>query len=183
MNRKIFFEEYKKNLDPNQKLDQKEVDAINLFLNFYERDKLTFNIPQWSYAFATVFHETAATFLPLREAPKLSEEWRKRNFRYFPFYGRGYVQLTWERNYALYSKKLGIDLVGNPDLAMKPEYAWFILIDGFKNGVFTGKKISDYINDKKKDYRNARRCINGTDRMDLIAKYALEFEKILLLSE
>ncbi|ALR29777.1 hypothetical protein ATE47_04230 [Chryseobacterium sp. IHB B 17019] len=183
MNRKIFFDEYRKNLDPDHKLDQKEVEAIDLFLNFYERDKLTFTLPQWAYVFATVLHETGATFLPLREAPRLSEEWRKRNFRYFPYYGRGYVQITWERNYSLYSKKIGVDLVGNPDLAMKPEYAWFILIDGFKNGVFTGKKISDYINEKKKDYRNARRCINGTDRMDLIAKYAVQFEKILLLSK
>ncbi|WP_051289355.1 glycoside hydrolase family 19 protein [Chryseobacterium daeguense] len=183
MNRKIFFDEYRKNLDPDKSLSQKEVEAIDLFLNFYERDQAYFTLPQWAYVFATVFHETGSTFLPVREAPRLSEDWRKRNFRYYPYYGRGYVQITWDYNYKAYSKKLGVDLLKIPDLAMKPDYAWFILIDGFKNGVFTGKKISDYINDKKKDYRNARRCINGTDRMDQIAIYAKEFEQILLKSK
>jgi|GEM_PF-4513221 hypothetical protein len=39
------------------------------------------------------------------------------------------------------------------------------------------------MNNSKKDYKNARRCINGTDRMDLIANYAEEFERILLLAK
>lgn len=183
MNKKIFFDEYRKTLDPDKSISGQEVKDIDLFLSFYEKDIEMFTTPQWAYIFATVYHETGATFHPVREAPKVSEEWRKRNFRYYPYYGRGYVQITWLNNYSEYSKKLDIDLVNNPDKTMIPEVAWFILVDGFKTGVFTGKKISDYINDKKKDYKNARRCINGTDRMDLIAKYAEQFEKILLLSK
>ncbi|AZA93997.1 hypothetical protein EG343_21735 [Chryseobacterium nakagawai] len=179
----MFFDEYRKTLDPDKSISAQEVQDIDVFLNFYERDHSMYTIPQWAYIFATVYHETGATFHTVREAPKVSEEWRKKNFRYYPYYGRGYVQITWERNYAVYSKKLGIDLVANPDKTMIPEIAWYILVDGFKNGVFTGRKITDYINDSKKDYRNARRCINGTDRMDLIAKYAEQFEKILILSK
>lgn len=182
INRKTFFELYKKDLDPDKKLSQAEVDALTIFLNFYDRDKNYFSLKQWAYVFATVFHETGATFLPVRESPRMSDDWRKRNFRYFPYYGRGYVQLTWNYNYKAYGVKLKIDLLKNPDLAMIPEYSWFILIDGFKYGVFTGAKISNYINDKKTDYKNARRCINGTDKAETIANYAKSFEIILTKS-
>lgn len=183
MNRKIFFDEYRKTLDPDKSISSKEVKDIDLFLSFYERDKVMYTLPQWAYVFATVYHETGATFHPVREAPRASEDWRKRNFKYYPYYGRGYVQITWKSNYAAYSKKLNLDILERPDLAMIPEASWFILVDGFEKGIFTGKKISDYINDQKKDYKNARRCINGTDRMELIANYAEEFERILLLSK
>ena len=39
--------------------------------------------------------------------------------------------------------------------------------------------MSDYVNDKKKDYVGARRVINGTDKANLIAGYAKTFEQIL----
>ncbi|WP_185269610.1 glycoside hydrolase family 19 protein [Chryseobacterium bernardetii] len=183
MNRKIFFDEYRKTLDPDKSISIQEVKDIDLFLSFYERDIEIYSVSQWAYVFATVYHETAASFHPVREAPKASEDWRKRNFRYYPYYGRGYVQITWKKNYDKYSKKLNVDLVNSPDKTMIPEVSWYILVDGFRTGIFTGKKISDYINNKEKDYRNARRCINGTDRMDLIANYAKEFERILLLAK
>jgi len=32
---------------------------------------------------------------------------------------------------------------------------------GMIKGLFTGKKLSDYLTDTKKDYFNARRIING----------------------
>lgn len=179
MNRAKFFSEYRMNLDPDKTFTQKEVDALDGFLNMYEKNKSYFSKEQWAYVFATTFHETNATFLPVREAYWLSESWRKKNLRYYPYYGRGYVQITWKENYERYQKKLNKPLVLTPDLAMTPEVAFFILIDGFKNGVFTGKKISDYINDSKKDYVRARYCINGTDKRDLIAKYANLFEKML----
>ena len=39
-------------------------------------------------------------------------------------------------------------------------------------GMFTGKKLSDYIGPGKCDYVAARRIINGTDRAKLVAHYA-----------
>lgn len=179
INKKIFFDEYRRNLDPNKSLDAKEVSAIDQFLDFFQAVQNSLSIPQWAYVFATTFHETNATFLPIKEAYWLSESWRKSNLRYFPFYGRGYVQITWEENYKKYSKVLGEDLVKNPDLAMVPKYAFTILVDGFIKGAFTGKKITDYINKDKTDYKGARRCINGTDKAELIAIYAVAFEKII----
>lgn len=130
---------------------------------------------QIAYVLATVEWETAKTFRPVREAFWLSEEWRKKNLRYYPYYGRGFVQLTWENNYAKYAELLGKDLVGNPDLAMEDETALFVLVHGFKTGTFTGRKISDYINEHQTDFVKARRCINGTDHDNDIAQLAQKY--------
>ena len=48
-----------------------------------------------------------------------------------------------------------------------------------KHGVFTGKKLSDYVNENRKSYDLARYVINGRDKRDLIAKYAEIFEYTL----
>src|SRR5688572_29351341 len=61
-----------------------------------------------AYALATACHETACTMQPVREAFWLSENWRSRNLRYYPFYGRGYVQLTWKANYDKADRELGL---------------------------------------------------------------------------
>mgnify|MGYP000863126929 FL=1 len=39
-------------------------------------------------------------------------------------------------------------------------------------GLFTGKKLSDYINIISEDYFNARKIVNGLDRADIIAGFA-----------
>jgi putative chitinase len=49
------------------------------------------------------------------------------------FIGRGVLQLTGRANYALYSTKLGIDLVNSPELAMNPEVAVRIACQYFKD--------------------------------------------------
>ncbi len=134
---------------------------------------------QIAYVLATVKRETGNTFKPVKEGDWIghssSDEFRKKNFRYYPYYGRGYVQITWDYNYKKYSEKLGIDLLNEPNLALEPNNALFILVDGFKFGVFSGKKITDYVNEKKTDFYNARRCINGLDHAEEIKGFAEEF--------
>jgi hypothetical protein len=178
----LFFKEYRKNIDKDHILTQREVDALTVFLTMYEKSKSRFTATQWAYIFATTFHETAFTFEPVREAFRYSEEWRKKNLRYFPYYGRGYTQLTWEENYRIFENILHLPLVKQPDLAMTSVVAFDITTTGFEKGIFTGKKISDYINATKTDYIAARRCINKTDRAQTIAAYAAGFEKILKLN-
>ena len=131
---------------------------------------------QQAYVLATVEWETAQTFKPVKEAYWMSEGWRQDHLRYFPYYGRGFVQLTWKSNYEKYSSILGVDMVSNPDLALNPDIALFILVHGFKTGAFTGRKITDYINDHKCDFVKARRCINGTDRANTIAGIARRYD-------
>lgn len=130
---------------------------------------------QIAYVMATVEWETAKTFKPVREAFWLGEEWRKERLRYYPYYGRGYVQLTWRNNYQRYSTLTGKDLVKNPDLALRPEIALFVLVHGFKTGTFTGRKIGDYIDSDRRNFVGARRCINGTDHDNDIAALALKY--------
>lgn len=146
---------------------------------------------QIAYVLATVEHETGGTFQPVREAFYISEDfdtceaWRRKHLRYYPYYGRGLVQLTWLDNYRRYSPKLSerfgvpVDLVKNPDEALKSEYAVFILVDGFKVGFFTGKKLTDYIDESGSDFVNARRCINGIDQAEHIAALAEKYQEAL----
>lgn len=183
INKQLFFEGYKSKLDKN--LTKKEVEDIDLFIDMVNNELDQFTLFEWAYVFATVYHETAHTFHPVIEAYWKTEEWRKRNFRYYPFFGRGYVQITWESNYKVFSKILKIDLVKNPELTLEPKNAFFILVYGLKNGSFTGKSLPEYNTSSYTDrmkFVNMRRVINGTDKAELIADYAQEFLRILKLA-
>lgn len=81
---------------------------------------------------ATVAIESARTFEPVREAFWLDEAWRAANLSYYPYYGRGYIQLTHQSNYATYGPKIAelwgtspdqpdFNLVGEPDRALDPD--------------------------------------------------------------
>jgi hypothetical protein len=139
------------------------------------------SLAQTAYVLATTWHETNATMRPVEEAywVKNADAWRAKNLRYYPWHGRGYVQLTWQANYLKAGKALNVDLTTDPDLAMRAEIAAPILVQGMQEGWFTGKKLADYISGSKKDYIEARRIVNGTDRASLIAGYAREYEKLL----
>jgi predicted chitinase len=138
-----------------------------------ECDKQGLPLPeQKAYVLATVEHETNDTFEPVRESYWKSEEWRKAHLRYWPFYGRGYVQITWRTNYLKYSQLLDIDLVSNPDLALEHPIALFILVHGFKHGTFTGRRLERYIRPGTTEFFKARRCINGLDKAGRIRSLA-----------
>ena len=79
-------------------------------------------------AIATIAIETASTFAPVREAFWLSEAWRKANLRYWPWYGRSLIQLTWESNYLKCQQATGMPVHDDPENAMKPEYAAGIFV-------------------------------------------------------
>ena len=146
-----------------------------------------------AYALATTYHETGRTMKPI-------EEWGKGEGHSYGkphpetgqvYYGRGYVQLTWIDNYIKamettydHNWRVGkVDFVNKPELALVPFYAAQITVSGMSGGWFTGKKLSDYIqSDGSYDYINARRIINGTDKAETIAAYALDFEKAFYLA-
>jgi len=147
-----------------------EADAIGMLRN------------QLAYVLATAQWETAHTMQPVKEAYWLSESWRKANLKYYPWYGRGFVQLTWEDNYKRADSELHLDgaLVADPDLALEPSIAGMIILIGMTEGWFTGKKLSDYITLQKSDFVNARRIVNGTDQASTIASIASEYDAALL---
>ena len=142
-----------------------------------------------SYILATVYWETNKRMQPVKEAYWKSEAWRKKNLRYYPYYGRGLVQTTWEENYKKLGNIVGVDLVENPDLLLSWDYAAQAVFVAMETGLYTGKKLSDYIDDAEEtdeeDYREyveARRIINGTDKAKVIADLAVLFEAALYYS-
>ena len=122
-----------------------------------------------AYMLATVYWECDRTMQPIREVGGS-------RVRYAPWYGRGFVQLTWQANYAKASKFVGVDLIANPDLALSPPIAVKILFDGMLDGWFTGKKLSDYSTPNGFDDVGARHIINGNDRDTVIAGIANRFQ-------
>ena len=147
---------------------------------------------QAAYVLATAFWETARTMEPVSEAFWVTdaEAWRRRNLRYYPHYGRGYVQLTWEGNYRFAGKQLDVDLLTYPHLALKPEYAARILVEGCRDGWFTrkdlangwtsGHRLEDFITLQQSNFVDARRIVNGTDKADTIAAIAVNYDAALL---
>lgn len=170
-------------------LTSKNVDGFDFIID--EGIKRNSPLNDLAYILATTWWETAHTMQPI-------EEYGKGKGRAYgakdpitgkTYYGRGYVQLTWKTNYDKAGKKLGIDLVNKPELALVPEHAVRILFDGMYEGWFTGKSIRDYIDlldeDYKEDLRefsNARRIINGTDKQVIIGQLAISLEGALRAS-
>lgn len=131
---------------------------------------------QAAYILATAYWETNRQVKPVVEAYWLSENWRKKNLRYYPWHGRGYVQLTWERNYKHAGEQLGLDFITDPDVVLEPENSALILVRGSIEGWFTGRKVGDYINGSRSDFKGARAVINGRDKAASIAAIAREYD-------
>lgn len=91
------------------------------------------------------------------------------------FKGRGLVQVTGRANYVKWSKKLGIDAVGDPNILKQPKYALVTLVVGMLEGTYTGKNLNQYIGNGKADFVGARRIINGQDRAAEIAGFATAY--------
>jgi len=132
---------------------------------------------QVAYILATTVHESGAGAHMLEFASGSAYEGRRdlgnnQSGDGVRYKGRGYVQITGRNNYTNWSKKLGVDLVGNPALAQRPDVAARILVQGMRDGSFTGKKLSDYIGNGRMDFNGARRIVNGTDKASTFAATA-----------
>ena len=163
-------------------LNQTQVDTINRLLAGASH----WSVPYLAYGLATAWHE--ARFQPI-------PEWGKGKGRKYAAkgkygqsqYGRGLVQLTWDANYEWADKALGLggSLLRNFDRALEPDIAARILVKGMETGAFTTKALKHYFTGNsatREQYRQARRIINGMDKADLIAGYAVKFEAALVLA-
>jgi hypothetical protein len=95
------------------------------------------------------------------------------------FKGRGFVQITGRRNYRIWSDKLGINLIDNPEKAALPEIAAIILVRGMRDGSFTGVGLSDFIVGDRRDFFNVRRIVSGLGRAEDIAQIAESYFKAI----
>ncbi|HYG47251.1 MAG TPA: glycoside hydrolase family 19 protein [Allosphingosinicella sp.] len=193
INRDFFFDHIRTVLFDGS-LKQSQVTGLTAILDYWEARTATGDDRWLAYLLATAHHETDRTIRPIREYGGTAYFTRRydppptgRNPRIARdlgnvrpgdgarYCGRGFVQLTGRRNYTDWARRLGVDLVGKPDLALDLAIATRILVDGSLLGTFTGKKLSDYLHDEVSDWRNARRVINGLDKANLIAGYALKY--------
>lgn len=142
------------------------------------------DVAQLAYVLATVKHETAGTYRPVREygrgkGRRYGKPCPLMGRRIVIYYGRGYVQLTWLENYARMSARLNLGslLVVDPDSALNPGTAWRIAVVGMMDGYFhpKGKGLWEYVTKQRQDFYNARRTVNGTDKAREIAQVAKGF--------
>ncbi len=186
INRDTFYTLYRKYFG---RLQQGQVEGLNFLLDKLEsstkiaHSKLKVTLAMWAYVLMTVKWETASTYQPVTE---YGSQKYLRSKRYWPYIGRGYVQLTWESNYKVFGERIGIDLIANPELANEPENAWKILEEGMtdltpQDPEFTGKSLEDYFNDGRIDFYNARKIINPKDwdSYNPITKGAVKFWDVL----
>lgn len=195
INKKDFFDSIRKSLFGGS-LTDKQVLGVESILNACEKEGIS-DKRQIAYVLATAYHETGRTMEPVREGYAKTDEVsiatvtrmynNKRISKNYSlpaangksFFGRGFVQLTWDYNYKTMGKLLGIDLYNHPELALEQETAALILSKGMSAGSFTGRKLNSYINDKITDFVSARKIINGLDMASTIAKYAVNFHNSL----
>ena len=92
------------------------------------------------------------------------------------FIGRGILQLTGRANYTNMSKKLGVDLVNNPELACEPEISTKIACEYFKE-----RGLLALADDWKLE--EITRRVNGNAKLhhDLRVKYSENALNILTL--
>lgn len=192
---RFFFNTARKAFGPFR---QDQVDGFNVLLSAIE--ERSSSIAEAAYFLATAWHETAFTMQPVRETLASSDEdaiarlefawthgrltsvknpyWRM-DAQGKAWFGRGYVQLTHKPNYVRMGERLGVNLAENPGLAMVPSIAADILIVGCQDGLFTGRRMSEFVTSSKRDYVSARRVVNGLDKARQIAEYAKGFEKAI----
>jgi hypothetical protein len=165
----------------NGTLTQPQVDGLNALIDGFEQ-RYPGGDKRWlAYYLATAKWETNGTMQPVKEAYWLSEDWRRTHLRYYPYYGRGYVQLTWKNNYQRESQadRTNIDLVTDPDVALKADIAAQVLFVGMEHGDFGGGGIGHYFNDNTEDPVHARRLVNVMDHAEQIAALYEDFKTAL----
>jgi putative chitinase len=153
-----------------------------------------------AYALATAYHETAHSMQPIKEmggsayftrmydiqgnrpdkARELGNLTPGDGARYC---GRGFVQLTGKKNYAAAGQKLGVDLINHPELALTLDVAAKIMVHGMAEGWFTRHSLPTDLpahgTATLSQFVSARDIINGKDRAQMIAQYAVDFQTAL----
>ena len=197
MKRDVFFSGVRIGLFAGR-LTASQTRGLDLILDRAEAQRTP--LAHLAYMLATAFHETAATMKPIRETRAKTDAkaiailekafkagdlpWVKKPY-WRPdadgksWLGRGLVQLTHKVNYDRAKTLTGVDLVKDPSSAMDTDVAIEIMFEGMRFGIFTKKKLSDYLDGIKPNYLGARKIINGTESDAKVAGYAVKFELAL----
>jgi len=92
--------------------------------------------------------------------------------------GGGLPQTTGKDGYRKVGQMIGVDLAADPERILEPRLAVAALVLGARFGIYTGRKLSDYL---PGDYVGARAIINGDVKAngEKVAGYARQFEAAL----
>lgn len=153
----------------NGSLTKGQVDGMERIIAYRNDRYPQITADQLAYILATIYWETAHKMQPVRE---MGGEAYLRTKKYYPWVGEGLVQVTWEVNHRKFGGKKPGDLMTWP-------IALFAAFEGMWKGVFTGKRLTDYVGFGRRDYMQARRIINGMDRAGEIASIAEKFLRAL----
>lgn len=182
-----------------------QVDGLAFLLKSFAADSRWEDIRHTAYALATIRRETGISrggvpqmYLPVEEAGSktyLSKYYLRPSLRRnlgniklsdaWVYKGRGYVQITGRANYTRFAGLLDLPLLDQPELALEPQHAFNIMTRGMHEGLFTGKKLTDYIQvpyNSQFSYYYARKIINALDHAREIAVDAVIMEGILRTS-
>lgn len=204
MNRKKFYDSVRGSLFGGS-LSQGQVEGMENLLDVWEKYFSDGWLHELAYDLATAWWETGQTMQPIYErGPRSYFDKYEPGTRIgsvlgntqkgdgYRFRGQGHVQNTGRRNASVATNRinekfqLGVNLVQNPEKRGDPFISAISLFLGNREGWWTGRDISDYIDSKDEDddedlreFVNSRRIVNGTDKAVTIAKAALKFEAAL----
>lgn len=151
-------------------LTKGQVDGMEKIIDYWQTTWPKMSLDEFAYLLGTVYWETAHRMAPVKE---MGSQQYLRSKKYYPYIGVGLIQATWKANW----DKLGIKSIAD---GLQWPSALHAAFYGMAAGIYTGKKLADYIGNGKRDYVNARRIINGTDRAQEIAKIAENFRSALI---
>jgi len=165
INRTTFFS-YARRAPFGGRLTTEQVKGCEAILDACRRERVT-DLRRIAYILASVFHETGGTMAPVRETfarsdaqamDRLEAAWRAGKLKgvttpYWRdgWFGRGLIQLTHRSNYEKMGARLDLPLTDKPNLVLDLETSARIAVVGMNEGLFTGKKLSDYFHGETTD--------------------------------
>lgn len=119
------------------------VDNIRQIIAAWEANDPNRDDRKLAYMLATTEHETAGTMHGIHEG--FSDNYWRGDYADDGYWGRGFVQLTWEDNYEGMEEQTGVDLTEYPEAALLPAISAEVTANGMMDGDFTSRALNTYI--------------------------------------
>lgn len=121
---------------------------------------------KFAYMLTTAYSETYHTMQGVNESIDPTQ-WAKDNVSAYAdtgYWGRGFVQLTWQSGYQKLGEELGLDLKEFPQMAVLPSISSDIMGTGmFQSGYGGDNTLSQFFNGSQADWTGARSIIGVND--------------------